>query len=682
MFERITKNKTIRFTILSIFLLLISASSSIIILYTYSQTAKSFRSIYGITIKQVSTIVFDRIYCMVSEIQRVPQLAEVFFKNHPDLLAEKEATIEYMLETIKYHRVLQAIFFGTRDGNAVVVYNLSLTHHPEFFQPQKQAPEGAAYAYMIADRDQMLESWTYLDEQMRPIFTEQASLSYDPRIRPWYLDAEKNGKAYWSDIYRVIPSNEKAVSVSSPVYDGPSKKLIGVVGASLPLYYFSEFLSENKIGKEEMTVIISPKGDLLVPEKVKPEIQRVIQSISSHYANNKKSDFLITDNHVEYLVSIRDFPSDFGKNWLIITLDPILDFFSEIISNQHKVIAISLLIFSLCSIFVVFFSNRISKPIMVLAREVDKITNFELASNTRVNSKISEIYIMDRSIAALRNAIRSFSRYVPKEVVKKLLSQGKEIVLGGEKKEVTIFFSDIEDFTTISESYPVETTMTLLSEYFDLLTTAILRENGTIDKYIGDAIMAIWGAPEPMVNQAELACKTALLCQKAIRILNEERKEKNLPPFPTRIGINTGIAIAGNIGTSERMNYTLIGDAVNLAERLQSTNKTYHTKIIIGEHTFAKVENLFVVRPLDIIEVKGKKEKTKIFELLASIDDQSEIGPKPEDFILAKLFTAAFNAYQSSDFQTAKNLFKKIQVQFPLDIPTKIYLDRMSQLNS
>lgn len=677
MFERFAKNKTIRFTILSIFLLLISISSSVIIIYTYTQNAKSFRSLYSLTIKQVSTIIYDKIDCLIAEIQRVPQLADYFFKNNPDPVAERKQTVGYLLETLKYHRVLQAIFFGTPDGNGIVVYNLSLTYHPEFFRPQKQTPPGAAYAYMLADGSNKQESWVYLDKEMQVLSSEDVPLQYDPRTRPWYLEAVKNGKLFWSDIFRVVPSTEKAVSISSPVFDPTSGKLIGVVGAALPLYFFSEFLTANRIGKEETTVILSHSGEIILPDEKNQEIEKVAQSVFLQYSQHKKSDFLITENRKEYLISVHPFPQDFGNDWLIVTIDPLLDFFSEIIANQHRVIVISLIIFALASLLVVFSSNLISAPIRILAHEVDKITNFELESEKRVQSNILEIFLLDHSIAALRHAIRSFSRYVPKEVVKSLISQGKETILGGEKKEVTVLFSDIESFTSVAEKFPVETTMSLLAEYFDLLSKIILAEHGTIDKYIGDAIMAMWGVPEFASNHAELACIAALKCQAAIQKLNQRRKETNLPEFRTRIGINTGEVIVGNIGTSERMNYTLIGDAVNLAERLEATNKIYHTHIIVSEHTYLKIADLFVSRPLDIVEVKGKKEKTKIFELLGAIGKEEEIRATPDDLALAASFTKAFDAFQSGDLKAAKALFQQLHKQYPLDIPTNIYLNRL-----
>lgn len=223
---------------------------------------------------------------------------------------------------------------------------------------------------------------------------------------------------------------------------------------------------------------------------------------------------------------------------------------------------------------------------------------------------------MDSSIASMRSALRSFGRYVPKSIVLDLMQRGQEIALGGEKREMTIFFSDIEHFTPVAESFSVEKITAWLEEYFAILSETILKRQGTIDKFIGDGLMAFWGAPVALPDHAEQACEAALECQRRLQILNEERTKQGLPPFYTRIGINTGTVFVGNVGTVERMDYTVIGDAVNLAARLEEMNKVYQTRILIGEETKAKLSPRFALRSLGIAEVRGKKEKMQVYELL------------------------------------------------------------------
>jgi adenylate cyclase len=162
-----------------------------------------------------------------------------------------------------------------------------------------------------------------------------------------------------------------------------------------------------------------------------------------------------------------------------------------------------------------------------------------------------------------------------------------------------------------------EQLMVHLSEYLDELTRIIMHYGGTVDKYIGDAIMAFWGAPLWQEDHAILACRAALKCQKKISSLNLEWKEKELPPLNTRIGLNTGDTIVGNMGSTDRMNFSAIGDTVNLASRLEGVNKYYGTSIMVSESTYKQAKNYFIFRYTDKVKVKGKKQAIKIFELIA-----------------------------------------------------------------
>ena len=203
------------------------------------------------------------------------------------------------------------------------------------------------------------------------------------------------------------------------------------------------------------------------------------------------------------------------------------------------------------------------------------------------------------------------ARYVPKEIVRDLFQKNEEIALGGELKEVTIFFSDVQGFTSIAYTDSIQTIIPLLSEYFDAMTKIILGSHGTIDKFLGDGIMAFWGAPIHFPDHASRACTAALACQAMLLKLNKKRRESNQPEFKTRFGINTGRVIVGNIGTEDRMNYTVIGDAVNITSRLQEVDKIYHTSIIISEDAYKQLGEGFIARPLDFVAVKGKKEKNE-----------------------------------------------------------------------
>jgi len=212
---------------------------------------------------------------------------------------------------------------------------------------------------------------------------------------------------------------------------------------------------------------------------------------------------------------------------------------------------------------------------------------------------------------------QTFSKFVSKSVVDELLKDPSKIKLGGDKKILTVLFSDIRGFTSISERLTPEELVEHLNIYLQSMTDIILKYFGTLDKYIGDAVMAFWGAPVEMDDHALKACKAAIEMMEALKGMNKKWIAENKPTLEIGIGINTGDMIVGNMGSAARMDYTLMGDNVNLGSRLEGTNKFYKTGIIISEFTYQYVKDDVIVRELDLIRVKGKAMPVKIFELMA-----------------------------------------------------------------
>ncbi|WP_028844147.1 CHASE2 domain-containing protein [Thermodesulfovibrio thiophilus] len=259
---------------------------------------------------------------------------------------------------------------------------------------------------------------------------------------------------------------------------------------------------------------------------------------------------------------------------------------------------------------------------------------------------------------------KAFSSYVSPDVVNILIKKPDALKLGGEKRTITVLFSDIRNFAVIAESLQPERLVTLLNNYFDPMTNIVIKHGGMLDKYIGDAIMAVYNAPVNLPEHAKEAVFTALEMLKELKKLNKKFNELRFPEINIGIGINTGEAITGNIGTSTRFDYTAIGDTVNLASRLEELNKLYGTKIIISESSFnamesscysEKMEQNFLIRELDLIRVKGKNKPVKIFEI---IEESSSITSAIEDF------EKALHLYRKGQFKEAETLFSNIASQF------------------
>lgn len=268
---------------------------------------------------------------------------------------------------------------------------------------------------------------------------------------------------------------------------------------------------------------------------------------------------------------------------------------------------------------------------------------------------------------------RTFDQYMDKTLVEHVLEHPEVIRPGGQKRRVTVFFADIAGFTTLAEQLPAEQSAMILHDIFNAFTEVIIRNKGVIDKYIGDCVMAFWGAPVGSARDEISACRAALECMDALQKLNTSFAEQGLPPVSIRIGIHTGDAIAGNLGSDRLFDYTVVGDTVNLASRLESVNKVFGTKIIISGETFAGTEGLFLSRELGRIEVKGKSSAVTIFELVSTRDDV------PADTLeRLTLFHKGLEMFRKPDLQQAAEAFGFVLSRWPDDRPSAFYLRRCS----
>jgi adenylate cyclase len=264
---------------------------------------------------------------------------------------------------------------------------------------------------------------------------------------------------------------------------------------------------------------------------------------------------------------------------------------------------------------------------------------------------LTEIENLSGAIGDMAQGLAAFRKYIPADLVKRLISDGNGARLGGAIRPMSVMFIDLAGFTGMSERLG-DRIIPLLSRYFDSVSVEIQSHNGTIDKFIGDAVMAFWGAPSPNPDHAVECCRAALACQRAVGEagLVDDHGES----IKIRIGINSGDMLVGNIGSEVRLNYTVIGDAVNIASRLESTNKAYGSTIIIGPETRRLAGKSIVVRELDRLAVYGRAGGLQIYELL---DMGGEFDAKPD---WATSYEAGLAAWRARDFTAAIAAFENV----------------------
>jgi adenylate cyclase len=305
------------------------------------------------------------------------------------------------------------------------------------------------------------------------------------------------------------------------------------------------------------------------------------------------------------------------------------------------------------------------------------VRSFDLEPRPVIVTNVREIDELAASMEQMKTGLRSLEKLVPADYARWLIASGQEAKLGGERRRITTYFADIIGFTALSEKMEPEDLVEVLTEYLDVLSGEVLRYGGTVDKFNGDDVMAFWGAPNPTDDHAFLACKSAISSQSTIEHLHTEWRGDGRPLLRASFGISTGDVVVGNVGSRQRMNYTVIGDAVNLASRLQGLNKFYSTEILLSEQTVAEAGGRIVSRLVDWAVVAGRGVSVPVLELMALSESAD-----PGLVALAEEHDEAMRLYRAREFERAGDGFRKILAKKPHDGPARILLARCQHFES
>ncbi len=304
-----------------------------------------------------------------------------------------------------------------------------------------------------------------------------------------------------------------------------------------------------------------------------------------------------------------------------------------------------------------FVALRVIAALRALGGEAEAIRRLDLAGPIPPQRGAAEVTALGEAMGGMKSALRLFSVYVPRDLVRKLMAEGAEVKLGGERRRLTVMFSDVQGFTTIAERMDPEELMSITSTYFQALTDDLLEHQATIDKYIGDAVMAIWNAPKRDLAHALHGCRAALHARHLTLRLEEEFAARGWPRLHTRFGVHSGEAVVGNVGSTDRMAYTAIGSMVNLASRLEGMNKMYGTQILVSESTRIGAGSGFVFRPVDLVLAKGSQDPLEVHELvgLSVASDPKEAPLLADRALVARLpaWGEAIRAFRAGQFARA-----------------------------
>jgi adenylate cyclase len=616
--------------------------------FTYKKNSAAALEMTTRLVEKISSAVIEKTTNFMQPAQVISEITSQLLKDPNTDIGPGSDLEGYLIGILRAQPQIDFVYFGNEQGDFI-----------DAIWPNEKDPIITKFIYKESGIPMMISR--YFNEKNEIVKEKKTGdVLLDPKVRPWYKGAKAAMANFWTDPYIFASTKKPGITSASPVVT-ESGKFLGVVAADITLGELSNFIRGLKFSENGIVFILDKKKQLIafpdpdrmvkvkegkiVPVQAVDLNEKRITASIRKFEDTGKEKFTFKADEKRYLAFFTPFPPSFGKDWTIVVLAPEDDFLGPIKKTHRDTLIISGFILLIAVGLGLIFARNLSRPIEKLTDEMQRIRGFELEEKVAVSSHINEIQMMSNAVESMKKGLQAFRRYVPAELVRQLIESGEEAKPGGKERELTLFFSDITEFTAISEQIPARELMINLSEYLDATSRIISKEKGTVDKYIGDAVMAFWGAPLIVHDHAFRAVKAALEIQDELKKGSE---------FATRIGIHTSAAVVGNIGSDIRFNYTAIGDAVNLASRIEGLNKKYGTRNIISEATFIQSGGI-EARRIGRVRVKGRVDPIGIFEPLGLKGDFGYFDNES-----CKKFEEALVLFEEAKFEEAGAIFTRL----------------------
>ncbi|MGY4304634.1 adenylate cyclase [Bradyrhizobium sp. USDA 4369] len=513
---------------------------------------------------------------------------------------------------------------------------------------------------------------------------EFASRRFEPTSfkvadQPWFKESLAGDAPRWFRVDHHPGGERPAIALAGPIDVYQERQ--GVLAIIIEHARIARFLAQLQVGSTGSAFILERGGSLVAaPDERADEVnagqgrQPLLPVAQQAMRSSPGGDEAWRgrahsgDEAFEVARTALPFPG-----WSLVTVMPEAEFLGPVDAALRRVI-IGLGIGAVLAALVSAALARavIAAPLGRVVAELRHVEAFALAQVRRHPSRLREIASLSGAIHDMAGGLSSFGKFIPADLVRQLLRQGVDARPGGHIQELSVMFIDIAGFTGLSERLG-DRVVPLLSRYLDLISTVIVDHGGTIDKFIGDAVMAFWGAPAAQPDHAALCCRAALTCRAAVAasgLCDDDGR-----PLAIRIGINSGAMLVGNIGSELRLNYTVIGDAVNVASRLEGANKTYGTDILIGEGTARLAGEAFLTREIDRIAVYGREEGLRVHELIGLAGEGAA-----QDIGWIAQYRRGLQDYRARDFATAIAAFEAVLALKPGDRAAELMIARCRTL--
>ena len=516
---------------------------------------------------------------------------------------------------------------------------------------------------------------------------------YEATAQAWYQRAVAEDGPGWSMLSHLPYRERAAIVTSTPIVI--DLDFSGVLAVVVELERLSKFLAGLQVGKTGTVVLLGRNGQVVasaasaaierqrqgeMPEldtlardhPMLASVATLLAGKGGSLADLQQTRQLQTTGSIDdkdYFVTFS--PLKFN-GWVVATVIPTDDFLASIRRTVAiLLIALAGLTLLIAAIAILSANRLVGAPLLCIAGQLKHIEEFRLERVGRVTSPLRELDDLSAALLQMSRGLASFRKYMPTELVRTLVSRGVEARPGGQQQILTVMFTDLAGYTSISERLG-DRVVPLLAEYLEVVSAAVLGRGGTIDKFIGDGVMAFWGAPAPNERHAVDACAAALECQRLLASQRAAAERCGGTALRMRIGINTGRMLVGNIGSNERLSYTVIGDPVNVASRLEPLGKLYGVNIIIGEETRIAAGEAIIVRRLDWVAVYGRSGGLAIYELLGLAEDAKTATPE-----WVRTYEAGLAAYKDRRWSEAIGFFEATAaIRGTVDHPSEILMER------
>jgi class 3 adenylate cyclase len=618
--------------------------------------------------------------------------AEVASTN-PDYFRTEESR-NFLYQALISAEQIDAIYTSFEDGYHRVVTRVDVDRRRSDPQIPPAANWHSSYVDAYSAERPRQRHRTFFATWPNPIAQYDTPTAIDIRILPHYMTAKATGALAIADPSINPDTGYPVMSLGYPIIS--AGRFIGFVGVNITFTLLSKFLELHKVSPHSATLIVDKSGQIIadsipdlgvhqsdgklvfatIADLADPAVVKAAEVQAATKSDHVR--FTLPSTGMEYIALFSAFPADFRKSWEVLIVVPLDDFIGDLKATNRDLALLILSLIAVEAALIFIVAKRISRPIKAVARDVQTIQSLQFGVRDPPRSNIREIFQLENAVELMSNSLRSFSAFVPVGIVRQLIDSGSPLTLSGESRFLTIFFSDLEDFSAVSERILPADLMRQVSTYFEEVTHAVTAESGTIDKFIGDSVMAFWNAPTATEDHVYRACRAAVRAAARLRALNDKWRQDGRPPMRVRIGMNCADVVVGNVGSSDRLSYTAMGAGVNVASRLEGLNKIFHTTICISDSVYDEVSDRIVARPLRPVSVKGRQSRFMVYELLGIRDAlDAELRAGDDAIELCALTSAAMATLKSGRIAEATMRYDAIVDKFPGDAVARLVRDSL-----